>query len=112
MANRSPPMPHDIGSISPIAALVAMAASAAFPPRLRTSSPTWAASGWLVATIPFAATVTDRPALYGAGVGRSAADASAVRASMTADPIARRTAVMADLGDYGLGSGTCCGERR
>src|SRR5438094_916872 len=72
MANRSPPMPHDIGSIRPIAALVAIAASTALPPLLSTSRPTCAASGWLVATMPLAATVTDRPALPGTAVGRSA----------------------------------------
>ncbi len=41
-------------------ASVAMAASAALPPALRMSSPTCAASGWLVATIPWLATVAER----------------------------------------------------
>ena len=54
-------MPQRIGSIRPRAALVAMAASIALPPALRTSSPTWAASGWLVATMPCGAMTTDRP---------------------------------------------------
>ena len=45
-------MPHDIGSITPRAALTAMAASAALPPFLSTSTPIWTASGWAAATIP------------------------------------------------------------
>ncbi len=46
-------MPHDIGSIRPIAALVAMAASTALPPCLQHVEPDLrAASGWLVATMP------------------------------------------------------------
>ncbi len=53
-------MPQLIGSVSPIMALVAMAASAALPPRLRISTPTSAATGWLAATIPCLATVTER----------------------------------------------------
>ena len=62
IAYRSPPIPHEVGSISPRAALVAMAASTAFPPFFSTSSPIWAARGWLAATIPCGAIVTDRPA--------------------------------------------------
>src|SRR5436190_7273479 len=76
MAYRSPPMPHDVGSISPRAALVAMAASMALPPFLRTSRPTCAASGWLVATIPCGAMTTERPgrsALAGAAHNRNSA---------------------------------------
>ncbi|MEZ6073818.1 MAG: hypothetical protein R3C10_26950 [Pirellulales bacterium] len=53
-------MPQLIGSVSPIIALVAMAASTALPPRLSTSSPTWAASGSLVATMPCWATTAER----------------------------------------------------
>src|SRR5262249_6634474 len=84
MAYRSPPMPHDMGSMSPMAALVAMAASMALPPLRRISSPTWAASGWLVATMPCGAITTERPERNGAGVnrtpaGRSALDAVAIR---------------------------------
>ena len=41
----------------------AMAASMALPPCFSTSSPICAASGWLVATMPCGAIVTDRPAL-------------------------------------------------
>ena len=48
-------MPQLIGSTRPIMASVAMAASAALPPALRMSSPTCAASGWLVATMPWLA---------------------------------------------------------
>src|SRR5262245_33816244 len=65
-------MPQEVGSMSPIAALVAMAASMALPPFLRMSSPTWAAIGWLVATIPLGAIVTERPALPAGVIGRSA----------------------------------------
>src|SRR5882762_5730884 len=61
MANRSPPMPHDIGSMSPRAASAAMAASTAVPPLRKTSSPICVASAWLVATMPFLAMTTDLP---------------------------------------------------
>jgi hypothetical protein len=52
MAKRSPPIPFETGSIKPSAALAAMAASTALPPRFKTSSPIWVASGTLVQTIP------------------------------------------------------------
>ena len=74
-------MPQLVGSMRPIAALVATAASTAFPPRFSTSNPTCAASGWLVATMPLFATVAERPAWPGRGVGRSAGRRSGVMAS-------------------------------
>jgi len=52
IAKRSPPMPHDIGSSRPRAALTAMAASTALPPFCRTSTPICTARGWAAATIP------------------------------------------------------------
>ena len=55
IANRSPPMPHDIGSRNPRAALVAMAASTALPPFLSTSTPICTARGWAAATMPWRA---------------------------------------------------------
>src|SRR5258708_6926505 len=58
MAYRSPPGPQLIGSMRPMAALVAMAASTAFPPRLRISRPICAACGCVVATIPCSAMVS------------------------------------------------------
>ena len=39
MANKSPPTPQPVGSMSPKAAFAAMAASIAFPPFLRMSNP-------------------------------------------------------------------------
>src|SRR6476659_7316037 len=77
-------MPHEVGSMSPIAALVAMAASTALPPFLSISKPTCAASGWLVATMPCGAIVTERPALPAGVIGRSAASISAVLMSAKA----------------------------
>jgi hypothetical protein len=62
IAKRSPPRPHDIGSISARAALTAIAASTAEPPRLSTSTPMATASGCAAATIPWRATVTERVA--------------------------------------------------
>ena len=50
------------GSVTLSMAAIAMAASTALPPRFRMSRPTWEASGWLVATIAWAARTTDRPA--------------------------------------------------
>ena len=45
MANKSPPTPLPVGSMSPMVALAAIAASTAVPPRLSTSSATWLTSG-------------------------------------------------------------------
>src|SRR3954470_4379897 len=53
MAKRSPPIPFMSGSITPRAALAAIAASTAEPPRPRISAPAWDARTWLVATIPY-----------------------------------------------------------
>src|SRR5258708_7327628 len=72
-AYRSPPTPQDIGSIRPRAALAAMAASTALPPCFRTSRPTSAASGWLVATMPCVASVSERPRGGAGGAGAGAA---------------------------------------
>jgi hypothetical protein len=52
IAKRSPPIPHDIGSSRPRAALTAMAASAALPPFFRTSTPICTARGCAAATMP------------------------------------------------------------
>src|SRR5688572_24532034 len=60
MANRSPPTPLPVGSMSPMAAFAAMAASTAVPPRLRTSTATWLTSGWLVAAMPCVAMTSER----------------------------------------------------
>src|SRR5688500_9779854 len=48
----SPPIPVDVGSVTLSAATAATAASAAFPPLARISSPAAVAKGWDVATIP------------------------------------------------------------
>ncbi len=62
IAKASPPMPVMFGSVTLRAAAIAMAASAALPPRFRTSSPICDASGWLDATMPWVERTTDRPA--------------------------------------------------
>src|ERR1041384_5772122 len=61
--NASPPTPVIIGSVTLSIAAIAIAASTALPPRLRTSRPTCDASGWLLATIACWLLTTDRPAL-------------------------------------------------
>src|SRR5207237_2537258 len=61
IANASPPMPVDIGSVTESTAAAASAASAALPPRSSARSPARVASGWLVATIASAATAGGRP---------------------------------------------------
>ena len=66
-------MPLPVGSISPMAALAAMAASTALPPRSRSSTPARAARGWLAATIPHWVVTTERPALGGGAVAALAA---------------------------------------
>src|SRR5437588_3330955 len=55
-ANRSPPGPVAIGSVTHSTAAAAMAASAALPPARKMRSPAAVAVGWLVATIALAAT--------------------------------------------------------
>src|SRR5262245_59555268 len=60
MAKRSPPTPLPVGSINPMVAFAAMAASTAVPPRLRISSATWLTSGWLVAAMPCVAMTSER----------------------------------------------------
>ena len=57
-------MPFDTGSINPSAALVAMAASTALPPRFKISIPICVASGTLVQTIPCRATTSDLVAKF------------------------------------------------
>src|SRR5579859_1800412 len=61
MAKASPPMPVDIGSVTQSTAAAASAASAALPPCSSIRSPARVASGWLVATMPSAATAGGRP---------------------------------------------------
>ena len=56
----SPPTPVDSGSTTLRVAAAATAASTALPPCISTCSPACAASGWLVATIPFNASTGDR----------------------------------------------------
>src|SRR5689334_16423187 len=65
-------MPLPVGSITPVVALAAMAASTALPPRSRICTPAAAASGWLDATTPYREATTERP-----GTGSRAADAFA-----------------------------------
>src|SRR5437764_1351011 len=62
MANKSPPTPFETGSIRPSVAFAAMAASTAEPPRFKMSRPTWVASGTLVQTIPWRASISERVA--------------------------------------------------
>src|SRR5215831_8621422 len=63
----SPPIPVIMGSVTLSMAAIAIAASTALPPRLRTSRPTCDASGWLVATIACWLRTTDRPGLISEG---------------------------------------------
>src|SRR5688500_6848726 len=61
MMKRSPPRPLPVGSIRPMVALAAIAASMALPPRSRICTPARAASGWLAATMPCVVATTERP---------------------------------------------------
>src|SRR5690348_9246883 len=95
MANRSPPTPLPVGSISPIVALAAMAASTAVPPRLSTSSATWLTSGWLVAAMPCVAMTSERVGIrepLGLGPGSAADNASCMVSSSRASSSPRRAA--------------------
>src|SRR5467141_4275660 len=67
MAKRSPPIPFEVGSISPWAALAAIAASTALPPRWRICAAACAARGWLAAATPCCDAATERP-----GTGKAA----------------------------------------
>src|SRR5260370_21022364 len=93
MANRSPPMPLDIGATRPIIALAATAASTAFPPRSSMCTPACAASGDSAATMPLREITIDRPWL------RSCASAPDVPlyapAVTTMAPASRATAIRA-----------------
>src|SRR6187399_1348816 len=90
MANKSPPTPLLIGSMSPRAALAAIAASTAVPPRLSTSSATWLASGWLVAAMPCVAMTSERVGTSDPlGRGAPAKPSPIVMLRMAAIPSAR-----------------------
>ena len=65
MQKASPPMPLATGSRKPSAALMAMAASMAEPPRLRVSIPTRLATGCAVAAAPLAPQTVERPMNFG-----------------------------------------------
>ncbi len=58
-------MPLATGSRKPRAALMAMAASMADPPRLRVSIPIRLAVGWAVAAAPFMPQTVERPVNLG-----------------------------------------------
>src|SRR6478735_8276647 len=70
MAKRSPPTPFIVGSTTASTAAAVMAASTALPPCCSTRKPAADASGWLVATMPFLASTTERVA-RGLAAGRS-----------------------------------------
>jgi hypothetical protein len=61
IANASPPIPVDIGSVTHSIAAAATAASTALPPRSSIRNAARVASGWLVAAIVLAATAGGRP---------------------------------------------------
>src|SRR5215468_2737674 len=61
-------MPFIIGSVTPVTALAAIAASTALPPRARIWTAACEASGWLVAATPSFEATAERP-----GTGRAAA---------------------------------------
>jgi len=61
IANRSPPMPFIIGATSPMAALAAIAASIALPPRSRSAVPARVPMGCSAATTPYCEMIMDRP---------------------------------------------------
>src|SRR5687767_11380996 len=103
MANMSPPIPFDAGSMSAMTALAAIAASMALPPFSRTWVPARAASGWLDATIPnFDATI-ERPVTTGRRVTRGAESGSASWAWIALEPRADRARAIAN--DCGLMTG-------
>src|SRR5690554_6299351 len=87
-------MPLPVGSISPNAALAAIAASTAEPPAFITSSAIWVASGCEVAAIACGAYTSLRVA-KGSPVMRSAAPAAAVVQASSA--AARRARVIGGL---------------
>ena len=106
IANRSPPTPQLVGSISPSAALVAIAASMALPPLFSTSRPICAASGCEAQTMPLTATVSDRVDWPARSTARSAARerASGARPAATARAVTT-TVRMGGAGEAGFGSG-------
>src|SRR3954468_13392567 len=77
MANRSPPGPQLMGSVTARTALAAMAASMALPPALRISMAACVASGWLVAAIPLLPTAAERVVKEGLPVRSTACEVPA-----------------------------------
>src|SRR6266478_958788 len=70
-------MPLPVGSITPVVAFAAMAASTALPPRSRICTPAAAASGWLEATTPYREATTDLPGTGSRAAAAFADDAAA-----------------------------------
>ncbi len=64
-------MPIELGSTTPSTAAVAIAASTALPPFMRTCTPANVASGWLDATIPFLANVENSLPIDFTGIAAS-----------------------------------------
>src|SRR5687768_6394517 len=77
MAKKSPPIPLPVGSISPKAALAAIAASTALPPCFITSKAICVASGCEVAAIAFGAMTSERVAKTRPVIRSAAADGHA-----------------------------------
>ena len=102
MANMSPPMPVMCGSVTLSTAAEVIAASIAFPPCCSTSSAAAEASGWLVATIPFGAYTTERPAIVGGRWACSDAGAT-IRAQSVATSAPRFAARVASTAAVGEG---------
>src|SRR5215510_13116742 len=108
MANRSPPTPLLMGSIRPMVAFAAMAASTAVPPRLSTSSATWLTSGWLVAAMPCVAITSERvgtsePLGRGPATDPSMAMASTTASSRSRGLLRARQAGIEYLADFSIG---------
>src|SRR5918994_4412134 len=81
-------MPLPVGSMRPMVAFAAIAASTALPPRSRIATPALAASGWLDATIPYRVATIERPTTgraCSAWVGLIASRARGTAASMRVD---------------------------
>src|SRR5262245_43026016 len=108
MAKISQPKPLPVGSMRPIVAVAAIAASTAVPPRLSTSSATWLTSGWLVAAMPCVAMTSERvgtsePLGRGPATDPSMATTRTTASSSSRGLLRARQAGIENLADFSIG---------
>src|SRR5437588_2623522 len=97
MAKRSPPSPARSGSTTLTAALAAMAASTAEPPRARTCAPACDARVWLVATMPRSEITIERAWLRSCPNADACQTNKAKSGSLISPPVNRNHTSLSEL---------------